>query len=292
VIKNVHLIVNPASGKDYPILSVANSVLKEMNIDWEINVTKKDQDAENFARVARLQKVDAVVVHGGDGTIMEVARALAGSSIPLLILPGGTLNVLSKELLIPQNPKEALSLLNDSLHTIKVIDTFTCNERPFVLRLNAGLFADAVKNTKREDKNILGSIAYTVTALTKVSPQIANYDLIVDGDKYTLEGVSLTINNIGNVGLTGISYRSNIEPDDGFLDILLMKNADLLSITELAAQAVIPDKVLNLENIRGKDITLKINPPQTIVCDDEIIEADQIEVKIVPKSLSLIVQKL
>src|SRR5260370_6207347 len=57
--------------------------------------------------------LDIVVVCGGDGTISEVASGPAGSGVPLAILPGGTSNVLARELAIPLDLDQATHLLFD-----------------------------------------------------------------------------------------------------------------------------------------------------------------------------------
>jgi diacylglycerol kinase family enzyme len=66
--------------------------------------------------------VDAIVVYGGDGTILEVASNMAGSNIPLVILPGGTANVLSIELGILWDQNQAALLLGGVPNMIRVLD--------------------------------------------------------------------------------------------------------------------------------------------------------------------------
>ena len=50
--KRVHVIVNPASGKDQPILHALNSVFHAAGIDWDIYVTKAGGDAQRLATEA------------------------------------------------------------------------------------------------------------------------------------------------------------------------------------------------------------------------------------------------
>ncbi len=94
--KRVHVIVNPASGRDQPILHVLNSVFHPANVDWDIYVTKAAGDARRLAAEAVQAGADAVAVYGGDGTVAEVAAGLLGSEMPLAILPGGTTNATSR----------------------------------------------------------------------------------------------------------------------------------------------------------------------------------------------------
>jgi diacylglycerol kinase family enzyme len=71
--KRVHVIVNPASGKDQPILKTLNNVFHSAGIDWDIYVTKKGGDARRLAAEAAQAGADAVAVYGGDGTVAKAA---------------------------------------------------------------------------------------------------------------------------------------------------------------------------------------------------------------------------
>src|SRR5258708_35994489 len=88
--KRIHVIVNPAAGRDVPILGTLNKVFGDAGIDWDIFVTKEAGDARRLAKEAVAAGADAVAVNGGDGTLTEVASGLRGSNVPLAILPGGT----------------------------------------------------------------------------------------------------------------------------------------------------------------------------------------------------------
>src|SRR5260221_12051734 len=114
--KRIHVIVNPAAGRDVPILGTLNKVFGEAGIDWDIFVTKEAGDARRLAKEAVTGGADAVAVNGGDGTLTEVASGLRGSNVPLAILAGGTANVMSIGLAIPNDlgPASPLLVGNDS----------------------------------------------------------------------------------------------------------------------------------------------------------------------------------
>src|SRR5215213_9556496 len=73
--KRVHIIVNPASGQTGINLPALNKVLKDLNIDWEMFVTRRGGEASERAQQAIAAGVDAIVVYGGDGTVLEVAAS-------------------------------------------------------------------------------------------------------------------------------------------------------------------------------------------------------------------------
>jgi len=97
-IKNIHIIINPASGRSESILPVINASMKEAGITWEASITHRPGDAIQYARAAVKEGVDCLAVYGGDGTLMEAISGLMGSEIPLVILPGGSANVMANEL--------------------------------------------------------------------------------------------------------------------------------------------------------------------------------------------------
>ena len=90
--KRIHIVINPASGKDEPILNTLNHVFGQHGVKWSRSVTHKYGDAIEQARVAIAQGVDLVAGYGGDGTQHEIANAVLGTETMMGILPGGTGN--------------------------------------------------------------------------------------------------------------------------------------------------------------------------------------------------------
>src|SRR5215207_1228913 len=121
-IQNIYVIINPAAGQDRPVLGALNRVFNANGVNWEVGITKRTGDATRMAYEAVLAGADVVAVNGGDGTVMEAASGLSGSSVPLAILPGGSANVMSVELGIPNDTEQAISLICDPNHQIRTID--------------------------------------------------------------------------------------------------------------------------------------------------------------------------
>ena len=66
--KKIHVVINPAAGKDEPILNVLNDIFHEHGVDWDVSITKKYGDATVQARAAIARGVTLVAGYGGDGT--------------------------------------------------------------------------------------------------------------------------------------------------------------------------------------------------------------------------------
>ena len=121
-IRSIHIIINPAAGIGESILPIINASMKEAGITWEASITHQGGDAIRYAKAAVKNGVDALAVYGGDGTLREAISGLIGSEIPLIILPGGSANVMANELGLPTDLKEACKLLSHGSLKTKIID--------------------------------------------------------------------------------------------------------------------------------------------------------------------------
>ena len=114
-IQNALLIYNPTSGRKtsrrFEELEKAIRILKDAGIIAEIAATTAPGTARGMARLAVGQRRDLVIACGGDGTIIEVVNGLAGSQIPMALLPAGTANILAKELSITWDLPQAARLI-------------------------------------------------------------------------------------------------------------------------------------------------------------------------------------
>ena len=124
-IRDALLIYNPASGrrrhKRLQDIEDAARVLKDAGIAAEAIATTHAGSATELARKAVRDGRQLVIVCGGDGTINEVVNGLAGSKVPLAVLPAGTANILAKELNIPWNiPAAARRIARGKLARVAV----------------------------------------------------------------------------------------------------------------------------------------------------------------------------
>ena len=113
------------------------------------------------------ERVDLVVVAGGDGTVRVVADGLAGSGIPLGIVPEGTANLLALNLGIPAVEQQALEVaVGGAERTIDLVKLTIDGERVerFAVMAGAGLDAMIMDSTDPDLKSKIGSAAYFLAA--------------------------------------------------------------------------------------------------------------------------------
>lgn len=129
-------------------------------------------------------KPDVIAACGGDGTISEVARGLSGSGIPLAVLPGGTSNVLARELGIPLDPEAAAQLFRTGrLRSVRVL---LANDRPFLLWAGAGLDARVMGHLSLPLKRRLGRAGIFLTAASEfLRYEFPRLRVLIDGSEHS-----------------------------------------------------------------------------------------------------------
>lgn len=290
-LKKVIIILNPAASKDVPILALLNETFVAKKINWELMITKHENDAEKFAELAKEKRPDAIVVYGGDGMVTAVAAVLAGSATPLIILPAGTANVLAKELNIPMDIPQALQIFHRRPKKVKVDVSQVNKKASMLLRVEVGILANMVKNTQRKDKDMLGQLAYPLTALKElVKAKPVTYKLQLDRKKHVVEGIGLTVANVGNIGIPGISLQANMSCSDGKLDIFILQTKDLQSLIALGSSTLIgTEKPPTLQHFQAKKIAVTVSPQQTIISDDQLLKGDRFSVELQQQKLIVLV---
>lgn len=167
--KRMLIIVNPYATTVSDRLK--NLVVYALQGRYEVEAvtTEAQNHATEIGREAVDGGYDVVVAFGGDGTLNEVANGLAGTEIPVSVLPGGSTNVVCRSLGIPNDVVDAtehlLSLADD--FAPRRIDLGVANGRRFVFACGAGLDATAAERVDSHPrlKTRMGPYFYTYAAV-------------------------------------------------------------------------------------------------------------------------------
>jgi diacylglycerol kinase (ATP) len=288
--KQVQVIINPGAGQPEPILHILNSVFRPAGVQWDVSITHEFGDATRLARQAAEGGADVVVAYGGDGTVMEVANGLIGMEAALGVLPGGTGNVLSIELDIPQDLEEAARLLVSADAQIRKVDVGQSGEKSFMLRAYVGFDAQRIQLTTREMRDRFGKIAYLIAALQAIPESKAmRYRLTLDDEEVECEGFTCIVGNAGNMGVRGLSLVPDISISDGLLDVIVIRGLDPLSLA--SALGSILDTPLDPDGFhhwQAKEITIATDLPQAVIGDGESWGETPITIKVLPGAVRVI----
>jgi diacylglycerol kinase (ATP) len=289
--RQVFVVINPAAGQDQPILKSLNKIFHENEVDWDVAITKDRGDGQRLAREAAQSGVDLVLVYGGDGTVMECASGLVGSQTPLAILPGGTANVMARELGLPLDLVEAATLAINPQSRIRCVDMGQVGEQTFLLRAGIGFEAEMVEGADRELKDRLGMLAYGLSALqTLADPPLARYRLSLDGEEEEYDGLACVVANSGNMGAADIVLSKKTDISDGLLDVFVVTKANLPSLVSLVANVVSgrPDPPA-LKHWQVREVRIESKPVQTVQLDGELIGQTPVTMKILPEAVQVII---
>ncbi len=288
---HVPIIVNPASGMDRPVLRPLNAVFHKAGVDWDLYVTKKAGDAERYARQLVAAGEAVVAVYGGDGTVKEVARALAGSRAHLAILPGGTGNALASELGLPYDLTLAAGLLCGAPAELRPVDMGEVNGQRFVLRASLGFETNLLRGTDRQLKDKLGKLAYPAVALQQIETlPLTRYHLTLDGREILAEGVQCTVANSAQMGIGGLALAQGGSVTDGLLDIIVLRRMDLAALASIALSNVMgEDLSAEIQHWQGRTVTIVADPPEAVALGEDVVATTPVTIRVVPGALQVLV---
>lgn len=277
--KKAMLIINPTSGgeKALDYKEKLENKAKEYFEYVETKITEKAKDATAFAEEASKENYEAVIVFGGDGTVNEVISGIAEKDyIPKLgIIPGGTGNLITKLLEISQDIDEAIDQLD--FNKTNVIDIGKANKSYFGYIFSVGSLPEAIHNVEIEDKTKYGVLAYAINTIKSViKDEVFNIKIETENGSYEGEASQVLV-LLSNYYADKKIFEEN---KDGYANILILKNASIISKLSLIPDLLKGDIVENdnIEYIKAKDIT--ISSDTKLESDIDVDQSDDLPVKI------------
>lgn len=281
-------IINPVSGgkkKD----GVPDLI--EQNLDkaiFEYNIVYSDGVAHaHIIASEAIDQFNLIVAVGGDGTVNEIASAIAGSHTAMGIIPYGSGNGLSRFLGIPMDARDAIKSLNN--WNLQTIDAGRANGEWFFNM--AGMGFDAHISEVFSHQKTRGFITYIKSSFREiVNYKPDNYYIEIDGVKYEREAFMLSFANSSQYG-----NNAHVSPDasvqDGLLDVCVIKPFPLWRFLEMGIRMFTKTAGGSkfVEIIKGKHIIIKRAQPGPMHLDGEPrIAGTDVEINVVPAALNII----
>jgi len=189
--------------------------------DLAVRLTWEAGDAQRCVDEALEAGYTRLIAGGGDGTLRDIAEALARQSndASLVLLPLGTANDFARAAGVPLEPDQALQLLDVEP---RAIDLGEVGGRTFLNMATGGFGSQVTANTSEDLKKVLGGAAYLFTGLTRFSELSAAYGEL-QGPGFSWQGDLLAL-GIGNGRQAGGGHQLCPQAlvDDGMLDISIL----------------------------------------------------------------------
>ncbi|NEA36703.1 diacylglycerol kinase family protein [Streptomyces sp. SID13031] len=262
MISRAAVILNPIKIPD-GFRSTVDAALTERGFTGTVWLETTEEDpGSTMAKKAAAEGVDLVVVAGGDGTVRVVCAELAGSGIPIAVLPAGTGNLLARNLGISLDLEAALAELLDGreqrIDSVKIQGDQLDSDRFVVmagLGLDAAIIADAPDGLKKH----VGWAAYVVSTLRNLNHPFVRVEITID-DLPPVRRRARTV-VIGNVGTlqANIPLLPDAKPDDGLIDLVVLAPRRVSHWPRLALSLVLKrmQEGRHIERFTGHTIQVK-----------------------------------
>ena len=214
---------------------------------------------------------ELVFVCGGDGTVMAVVTALAGTDVALAVLPAGTGNLLAANLGLNGDAATGVEIALQGGR--RRIDVGVCGDKCFAVMAGMGFDAQMLEGTSETAKKHIGWIAYVGGALKHLRDRPMPVVISLDG-KPPLRRRPRTV-IVGNVGRLqgGVRLLSEAEPADGKLDVAVLSPRSLRHWAELGWAVVRRRKRVPLmETYSAERVEIFSNRAQPRQLDGDLID--------------------
>jgi YegS/Rv2252/BmrU family lipid kinase len=253
--------------------------------------TTPEEPGQGLTAKAVAEGVDLVMAQGGDGTVMACVTGLAGTEVPLAVLPGGTGNLLATNFDIPSSLDEAVqvAVAGDRVR----LDVAALDDDRFVVMGGIGFDAAMLRDADPKLKEHLGAVAYVLSGFKHLRRRATRFRLGLD-DRPPIErtGQGVLVGNLGRLQ-GGLPVMPDARPDDGLLDVAVLQTRTLLDWLTLAVRVLArrPRKDPQLELFTARRVEVGCDRPQPVERDGDPLEEprDHLVIEVVPAALTLCV---
>jgi YegS/Rv2252/BmrU family lipid kinase len=264
---------------------------------WTVDssVVQHKRELRGKAARAAKDKVDVVVAVGGDGAVLQVVNAIADSEVALGIVPMGTGNLLAGNLRIPKRLDRAVDVIvNGRRRRIDlgsvIVDGKT---HDFAVACGVGFDALVMKATRNAQKRRWGKLAYVANAIGQGRHvRHVTHEITLDGVHSTMQASQVFIANFGRMWPL-IKPRREIEPDDGLLDVIVVRAsgplAGLLAGWEALRQRHLgKSRAGHVFRARAREVRIESRPARLVETDGSVVGRTPITASIRPEALTVI----
>ena len=290
------VIVNPVASRMRD--SAERAVLETLKAGgWSIELerTTAHGAASQLAEAAVRDKMEAIVVLGGDGTIMQAAGAAVGTETRICAIPGGTGNLLAGTLRIPNDPVRAARVLLGGKK--RRIDLGRV-ERPdgvhyFSVACGAGYDARVMEGTPPEFKRRWGFFAYVATTF-RLIPLIKRvpHKITVDGVVIEVPTSIAMVANCREIIPPLVKLKRDVSFDDGMLDLILMSGDGFFGGVRAIFDLLRERHTLDanggfVAHARGREIRIESQVPVPVQIDGDMAGVTPFTATVVPLALDV-----
>ena len=286
---DVGVVINPVAGIGWSRSvdkrkQLAHEVIDVCRVDGEVRLTHGRGSAAVIAAEMISSGATTVVAWGGDGTINEVARAVASAGVALGVVPGGTGNGFARGLGIELRSRAALQTALTGAE--RRIDTGEIDQRFFINVAGVGFDAHLASVFNRLPRR--SAAAYIRASLGELlSYRALSYTVRVGTQAFTMKALFVTVANGPEYGI-GAVIAPMACVDDGALDLICVPPRHVASLywqaRHLFTGAI--EQIPDVRFVTAPTMEIVAERPLLFHVDGEVYEgSDTLQIKVKPSSL-------
>jgi diacylglycerol kinase family enzyme len=296
------IVVNARSGgSDAALYEFAREVGLQ-GVETVLRFIGAGQRAEDLLTDAAT--FDRVVAAGGDGTVSAICYALRGTGVPILVYPAGTANLVALNLGLPSGPK---ALAETLLTGVPVgfdlgelqypAEDGSITRSGFTVMAGAGYDA-SIMESAQPIKATFGAAAYLIAAVGNINPTIAQFELVLDGEHVSTDGIAILLINFGRIQFE-LDVTADWSATDGLLDIAVVRTKNPAGLVPLIVGAMLvksgdgPNRAAGgIDTYRAARVEVSAYPRLKTQYDGEATESlTPFAAEVLPAAATLIVPR-
>lgn len=294
------MLLNPGAGGGQVALETlrrrVGGAFAARGVPFDLFQASSSEEGLAVTRTAAARGYRAVAAVGGDGTVSVALRGVAGSGVPVAIIPFGTGNQLALNFDIPHSLEDSVRVAVEGKATD--IDLAHANGELFALMAGAGLDAEIMADATAELKSRLGFAAYLYSGLKNVIGHPgANFRILADDQEVQVRASMVLLANASQLGAGPLPVEFRMAPgasfQDGLIDVCIYAPRNLPEVARLLwrvtrNQVGSDDQMIFFQTRR---VRIEADPPVAIEIDGEPRGETPIEAEVAPLAARILVPR-
>jgi YegS/Rv2252/BmrU family lipid kinase len=243
--------------------------------------TTVEDPGRSMAHEAALGGAELVVVCGGDGTVRTVCAELAGTGVPVGVVPAGTGNLLARNLALPLYLNAAIDVAlggqDRAIDIVRISGDGLGDDEHFLVMAGMGFDAAIMEGANEQIKAKVGWLAYVVAGLRNLMFPAVRVDVSVDDEPFVQTRARTIV--VGNVGFlqAGLPLLPDATIDDGRIDVVLVNPRRFLSWLRVVVRVIGRRKKVDdtVNRMTGRKVVIKASHDTPRQIDGDPVGAGQ-----------------
>ncbi len=291
--KTCWIVYNPASGRKRFSAALERVVadIEAMGYDVEVKPTQYPRHAIEIVKEACCERVDTLLVAGGDGTLSECVNGLAENEHrpKIAYIPSGTACDIAKTLGIPKNIDKALDIIREDC--VVEMDIARSSHGYFLYVTALGNYVAISYQTRSKLKRTLGYFAYLLTGVKEffTMPMIKTE---IHHDHGVIKGYFSLILALNSRRVAGLNIIRNPVLDDGEIDIVAFRYIPFLNnLLYIVTFLIKSPKVPGVVRLRTKNAKIYTGHHRKWTIDGEAASSGNQAIEVLKRHIRIVIHE-